>query len=449
MSGMPYTTDLVDYLAGAKLEDFPRTVLESGRRALVNIAGCMVSGSRHPSVDAAWAGLRPFSGAQQATLFGRPARTDAMLASFLNCLSSCIYTYDDAHADAVVHPSGPVACALFALCETKPVSGAEFMEAFILGVEATCRLSMAISVNPARGNIGFSQTGVAAGIGAAVAAAKLLKLERPGISNAIAVALTQASGVRVTQGSAASGLIPAQAAPAGLRAAVLAQSGFTGPSDSLEGKHGFSSMYSLQPSLGYLTRDLGSHFEIDRLTFKPYPCGIVIGPVIDACVALWQPELHPCIEHIDIRVHPVTLALANRQHPQSPLAAQVSLQHWAAFALVYGEATLVALAADALADDRLYRLRQRMRVETDESMEKTAARLSITCSDGRVLSQDVAAGIGSLDNPMTDEQLTLKFRQQCSPSFPAERIEQALASIRRFEALPSAAAVAQAFASIH
>ena len=187
-------------------------------------------------------------------MIGRGHKADALHACLINCLSSSIYSYDDTHAEAVVHPSGPVATAALALAERRPTSGADFLLACALGIELTCRLSKAISVAPAKGTVAWSQTGITAGIGAAVAAAKLLKLDATRLQNAIGIALSQAAGFRVMHATMVSSLMPAQGAQTGLRAALLAERGFTASPVALEGNYGFLEVFAEQPHVAIAGR---------------------------------------------------------------------------------------------------------------------------------------------------------------------------------------------------
>src|SRR5262249_40572650 len=182
-------------------------------------------GSRHDAVNKSWAALQPFAGAEQVTLIGRSQRTDALTAAFINALSCSINAFDDTHAEAIVHPSGPVMAAVLAVAEMQPVTGAGALGAFMLGIEAVCRLSKAISVAPANGDIAWSQTGVTCGIGAALAAARLMQLDLGTARMAVGIAAAGASGIRALHGSMCTAALPAFAGPAGLRAAPLARGG--------------------------------------------------------------------------------------------------------------------------------------------------------------------------------------------------------------------------------
>src|SRR4029077_7262788 len=141
-----------------------------------NIIGCTIGGARHGMVDIADKTLGAFSGPGQSTLFGRGRKADVLHAALINGLASSINSFDDTHEVAVVHPSGPIAAAALALAELRPVSGADLLTAFALGVEMTCRLCLATTVPPADGSFAWSGTGITVGLGAAVAAGRPLWL---------------------------------------------------------------------------------------------------------------------------------------------------------------------------------------------------------------------------------------------------------------------------------
>jgi 2-methylcitrate dehydratase PrpD len=141
------TRTLAHYLVTAKYEDLPANVRKEGVRTLLNWVGVAIGGSHHQTVDIAVAALTPFSGPAQASLFGRRERFDIMNAAFINGVSSHIFDYDDTHLKTIIHPAGPVASAILALSEMQPVSGKEFLNALVLGVETECRIGNAVYPN--------------------------------------------------------------------------------------------------------------------------------------------------------------------------------------------------------------------------------------------------------------------------------------------------------------
>lgn len=418
------TTQLAAYAATAQYSDLPDAVRREALRSVFNILGCTLGGARHQGVDIADTSLGAFTGQPRATLIGRGRKTDALHAALINCLASSIYSFDDTHAQAVVHPSGPVAAAALALAELKPVSGAAFLAAFALGVELECRLCKALTVPPAIGSMAWSGTGITGGMGAAVAAGRLLGLDMAGMRTAIGIALSQAAGFRAMHGSLCTPLMPAQAAQTGLRAALLAQAGFTSSPTALEGRYGYLSVFSEQPDLDALTGGLGERFEILRNTYKPYPCGIVIHPIIDACLELRRlHDLDPAqIAAVAVSASPGAMALCNNRNPKDEMQAHVSLHHWTAVAFIRGTARIQDMdTATAVHDSALMAFQDRVEATLDPSRAADAAEVTVTLTDGMRYTSRIDHGIGSAAVPMTDAQLEVKFAGMAVPVLGEQR----------------------------
>jgi 2-methylcitrate dehydratase PrpD len=417
------TSRLTDYIVAARWSDLPAPVQRETLRSFVNILGCTIGGARHEVVDLADTTLGEYAGAPHATVIGRGHKADALHACLINCLGSSIYSYDDTHAEAVVHPAGPVASAALALAERRPTNGADFLLAFALGVEMTCRLSKAISVSPAKGTIAWSQTGIAAGIGAAVAAAKLLRLDATRLQYAIGIALSQAAGFRVMHATMVSSLMPAQGAQTGLRAALLAERGFTASPAALEGRYGFLEVFAEQAHRPALADGLGERFEILRNTYKPYPCGIVIHPIIDAILQLRREHAIDAasVDRVLIKASPGAMALCDRRNPQNELQAHVSLYHWTAATLIRGTARIHELQDPTVQDPAVMAFQDKVEAIGDPSVTADSAEVTITLKDGRSHACRIDHCIGSAANPMTDAQLTRKFSELAEPVIGATR----------------------------
>jgi 2-methylcitrate dehydratase PrpD len=418
------TTRLAAYAAAAKYSDLPEAVRREAVRSVFNILGCTLGGARHLGVDIADTALSGFTGAPRATLIGRGCKADPLHAALINCLASSIYSFDDTHEQAVVHPSGPVASAALALVEMHPVSGTALLTAFALGVEVECRLCKALTVPPAKGSMAWSGTGITGGIGAAVAAGSLLGLDMAGMRTAIGIALSQAAGFRAMHGSMCTPLMPAQAAQTGLRAALLARAGFTSSPTALEGRYGFLSVFSEQPDLDALTGGLGERFEILRNTYKPYPCGIVIHPIIDACLELRRlHDLDPArIARVAIAASPGAMALCNNRNPQDEMQAHVSLHHWTAVAFVRGTARIQDMDTEtAVKDPALMAFQDRVEATLDATRAADAAEVTVTLTDGMRHTCRIEHGIGSAARPMTDAELEVKFAGMAVPALGEAR----------------------------
>src|SRR5215831_8610509 len=299
------TSALAAWLVAQRLEDVPSDVRREALRALVNIVGCAIGGSGHPAVDIALRALGPFSGPATARILGRSERLDPLHASLMNGISSHVYDFDDTTPRNYSHPSSPVASALFAYASANPVSGREFVHAFILGFEAESRIGNA--VYPAHYDAGWHITGTAGVFGAAVSIGRLTGVSTQQMIWAIGLAATQAAGLREMFGSMGKAFHPGRSAQNGYAAALLAREGFTAGERSLEGPRGFAAVQAARYDLSKITAALGVDFDLRANTYKPFPCGIVIHPTIDGCMQLHQehrfdPEE---VEAVSLRVAPL------------------------------------------------------------------------------------------------------------------------------------------------
>jgi 2-methylcitrate dehydratase PrpD len=443
---MPATTrELADFIVRTRHADLPERVRREGTCAFLNWVGCVLGGCRHDAVAIAVAAAEEFSGEKRASALGRGRILDGMNAAFVNCLASSAHAYDDTHLATVTHPTGPVAAVLLALAERARLTGEAFLTALVLGIEITCRLSTALLVPPARGQVGWYITGVTGGIGAALAAAKALGLDRRQTIWALGLAAAQASGFRQTHATMATAFVPAHAARCGLQAAVLAAHGFTCSDRILEGPHGFAAVFAPEAHLAAATDGLGTQWEMLANTYKPYPCGIVIHPVIDACLQMVQ-ETAPApdaITRVRLGVHPLCLTLCDRPAPADAHEAKVSLQHWTAAALVRRAAGLAEGADDCVCDPAVRALRARIEAVPDPSVGRDGAVVQLELANGRALEKRVEHCVGSLARPMTDAELEAKFMGQALPVL-SEAARAPMHLCWRLEALDDVAEVARA-----
>ena len=443
------TARLADYIVSTGGADLPEAVRHEAVRSFVNIVGCTVGGARHPNVLLADEALAPFAGQAQATLFGRGRRTDILHAALINCFASSIYGFDDTHAQAVVHPSGPVATAALALAELRPVAGHELLTAFALGVEMECRLCKAITIPPAKGSIAWVGTGITGGFGAVVASGKLLRLDATRMRHAIGIALSQAAGFRAVHGTNCTAMLPAHAAQTGLRAAMLAERGFSSSTAALEGRYGYLSVFCEEPDIEVLAGGLGERFELCSNTYKPYPCGIVIHPIIDACLKLRQDHAIPAdrIAHVAIKASAGAMALCDRRTPRDEMEAHVSLYHWAAVAILRGTARMVdADTETAVRDPAVVAFRGRVDAAADQSLASDAAAVTLTMTDGTTLSCQIDHARGSLARPMTDAELDEKCLALAEPVIGMARARAIIERCRNIAVLPDAGDVPRAAA---
>jgi len=420
------TQTLASYIVTSRIESVPQDVRHEARRAIVNYVGCALGGSIDTAVDRAMQALGPYSGKPTASILGRSERMDPLHASLMNGISSHVYDYDDTTPKNYIHPTSPVASALFAYASANPVSGRDFMEAFILGFEAESRIGNA--VYPAHYDVGWHITGTAGVFGAAAAIGKLLSLQGHEMIWAIGLAATQAAGLREMFGSMAKALHPGRAAQNGYAAALLAQAGFTAGEHGLEGPRGFAAVQAAKYDLSKITARLGEDFDLRANTYKPFPCGIVNHPTIDGCIQIHD-EYRPAPDQITavrLRVAPLVMDLCNQQGITKGLQGKFSVYHGAAIGLVRGKAGIQEYTDEAVNDPQIKRVRELVSAVGDPSITEDQAHIEVELVSGVKLTRFVEKSLGNIHCPMSDKQLEVKFRDQAVAALPAAQVEKAI-----------------------
>lgn len=417
------TRILARYAAQSRYEALPQAVRHEGLRAFVNYLGCAAGGAREDNVVMMLKFLAEFNGGAHATVIGHREKLDVLNATFVNCMSSAALAFNDTHYATVAHPTSPVAAALLALGERQPLLGRELLHALILGVEIQCRVGLMLVTPPAQSAVGLSMQGIAGGIGAAVAAGKVLGLDEVHMAVAMGLAANQSAGLRQAQATMASHFTPGHSARCGVQAALLAQRGFECSDNMLEGFKGYAVSFAREPNFAAAVSKLGETFEISALAYKPYPAGVVIHPIIDACLEIVrEPGFDVAnIVRVELDLNPLAAKLTNLMDPKDRGNALVSLQYWTAATLLHKAAGLAQISDEALRDPAIRALRHKVSYNDVDSMGKEAARVRVVMVDGAQFAASVSDCRGSVNRPMSDDDITTKTLGQLQTAYPAAK----------------------------
>ncbi|WP_285424615.1 MmgE/PrpD family protein [Pseudomonas sp. efr-133-TYG-103a] len=401
---------LADFIERATWSDIPAHVRHEAHRALVNYFAVSLAGCSDPDVAKAATLFSRFNAGDEAHVIGRAEVMDMLNAASLNAMSANVFDYDDTHIPTILHPTAPVAAALFALAETRVIGGEQLLLAFVLGVEVECRIAVAIS--PEHYRRGWHITSTCGVFGAAACVGKVLGLDARQLVWAFGNASAQASGLVETLGSAAKSIGVGNAARNGLLSALLAQDGFAGPDQPLEGERGFLNVFGEQPRLDEINTGLGERWALSANTYKPYPCGVVLNPVIQACLELARDRTWALedIERIELTGHPLLRQRTDRPDIRLGRQSQVSAQHAVAVSLATGRAGLAEFSDAAVSDQRLRALYGRLQFVDDADYPVESAQVRIVFHSGSVLTRTLDVSLGSLDAPLSDHFLEDKLR---------------------------------------
>jgi len=450
------TLQLASWATNLTYANLTPGVLTAANKSFYNWAGCAIGGfAFQPAPQIALnTTLSPFSGPATSSILGANGSisrgfADAQVAALVNGIASHVDDYDDTHLETIIHPAGPVASALLSIAEAYgPVTGHDFITAFVAGVEAECKLGL--SVSPEHYDVGWHITSTTGSVGAAVAVGKLLGLDTTHMQHAIGVASTQVVGMQEFFGSDTKSFHIGRAAQGGMMAALLAQNRYTSSLQALEAKYGWLHVVSTRENATAYFDQLGKIWEIEKNTFKPFPCGIVMHPVIDAAIQLSN-EVSPegksinDIDSVELRVNPEVLILTGKTSPQTGLEGKFSIYHAAAIGLLYGEATPSQFTNDVVKNTTVVDMRKKINVTEDDNVSKAEAFVRLKFNDGTTMDKHIEHAKGSIENPLTDEELQKKFMEQVTLAIGGKRAERAYRAFTNVQNMEDVARIRQMY----
>jgi len=445
------TGALADLALGVTAETLPAELRDLARRAVLDYGGCALAGSatEAAAIAAGWVGS--LGGVPEAAVVGSPVRAPAALAALANGVAAHALDLDE-YSPTMTHPSVCLVPALLALGERRGASGRELLAAYVAGAETIVRLGRAL--NPVHYDRGWHATGTLGVIGAAVAAARMLELDRDALRSAVAIAASTSSGLQQNFGSMVKPLHAGHAAFHGVSAAELAARGFGGSDRVLDGRLGLGAV--LSGDSGALTP---AAFAADRwelldtgLVFKRYACCGAIHAALDALLALRREHgLAPeDVTWIGCAVNRRAPDILVHRDPVTGDEGRFSLEHSLAVALADGRAGLAQFTDERVADPALRELTARVEVTVDERLPAEPGRfpatVTVRTAGGERLSLHVDEPRGFPANPLSEAELASKFRECASGRLDGSRVDELLAMLSGFDELPDAGAVSRALA---
>lgn len=426
-------TRTAEFVAALHHYDFdrlpPRTVA-SAKNALGDALGALIAAtsSSYP-VMAQLEQYADFAGGSDASLFGSDKRTDPATAALLNGTLAYYCDIESHHASANVHAIAVVAPAALAIGELQHATGSELIAAVVAGIDVAARVSYALGPGEMYAR-GLHPSTIAGTLGAAVAGAKLLRLDEEQTINALGLAGTSTCGLLSWVDDPSEQSRPLNiglAAQAGAQAALLAHHGFKGPGDIFGGKYPFGPAFTGQWDQEALLKDIGSRYEVTNLFFKRNSCCVFIPAGLDGFTSLLHDGgLDPSeIERVEVRAPMSSYHVVDN----NPLRSHC-MQYVLAVAAYKGSVGFGDIVNDLrLQDDRIRTLAEKIFVIGDESFDRDAAATgqsvasttTITLRDGTTSSREVLHPLGSPDNPLDAQALRAKFDALTAGVLTSER----------------------------
>lgn len=438
---MEESRQLASFVSQLDYEDLPEAVIGKAKALILDQFGCQLAGSVLPWSRKAFEYVVDNKGAgEKSTIVHYGVKTTAQDAAFANACFGNAFLGDDTDSVCHGHLGSIVIPAALALGEGESVSGKEFIRAVVVGYEVASRIGAAAPSAEARGyHPGpiFGTFGAGAGVGA------ILGFNEHQMLNALGIAASHSSGLMEysKSGGNVNRVHAGIAAYGGMRAALLAKRGFTGPGTILEGQRGFINAFSGVAALEEITRDLGIRYRVEYIDLKSHCCCGTSGASLDAVSKILDTHSIKAdqIKEIIAKVTPATYRLTGSiTRPKDITSAQFGGRFGIALRLIEGANTFREYTEENLAKPEILDLESKINIISDATLETVPrsdhpAQLTITLLDGKSFQETVHAPKGSVFNPMTDEEVFGKFRNFASVVLKEPAIEKIADSVFHIE----------------
>jgi 2-methylcitrate dehydratase PrpD len=420
----------------------PPAARVAAARALLDTVGVTLAGAAEPASRIIQRVVQ-HDGAGSCAVLGTAFCATAANAALANGTAAHALDYDDMCFVSLAHPSAPLVAAALAAAETAGASGRALLDAYVVGFEMEGRLGRAM--NPRHYQRGWHCTSTLGTIGAAAAASRLLGLAAAAAGHALAIAASEASGLKENFGTMVKPLHAGLAARNGVVAALLAQAGMTASGAAIDGPQGFLRvMDSEQPSLEAFAADLGTRWEIIEtgITVKLYPSCAGTHPTLDALLDLRRQHGFDArdVEAIEIGVDPIVPTILLYDRPSSGLEGKFSMPFCAAAAVVRGQVGIDTFDTATLRDPAIVAMQSRVTMRVDDTLDASApsltqARVTVRLLDGRVLTASANGARGYPERPPSDEELSAKFLSCATQTLSVSQADAALQMLREIESI--------------
>jgi 2-methylcitrate dehydratase PrpD len=382
------------------------------------------------------AGLRRTGATGEVPVPGRTDTFDPVSAALVTGFAAHLDDFDDTHLATVVHAGASVLGAALAATALRDATGDEMLRAIAAGIELQLRVAVAMS--PSHYDAGWHITGTVGPIGAAMTASMLLGLDAEVAGQALGVASSLTLGHREGFGTMIKPFHPGKAAANGMVAATVSRHGLTASPSAFDGPRGYFTVLAPQLDVGLLVDEWGNRWELLSNTYKPYPCGIVSHPAIEAAEALHAAVgADPAVERVEVTCHPLVVELTGNPDPSDGLAARFSTIHGVACGILDGAVTLDSYEDQHVRSAPVAAMRSRVVLAPDDATARDAVRIEMRLSDGTTVVRTVEHARGSLAMPLSDDRLDEKVVRLVERTL-ANRGKEVVEAARNADSTPSA-----------
>ena len=442
------TRKLAEFSADLTYEDLSPDIVDWAKYLCLDFAGVALNGSTTDSARAVVKAIERLDRPGPSQIIGTSRRTLPEYAAMANGTAFHSIELDDVNNEASLHPGVVAYPTALAMADVVPVDGKSFITSVVAGYDVMVRLGRALKPAEHYGR-GFHPTGTCGAFGAAAVASRLLGLQGDSFAHALGVAGSQTAGSMefLAQGAWTKRLHPGWAAHSGIWAALLAQSGFLGPTTILEGENGFLQGYSGDADPDEVLRGIGEGFLIAQTSIKPHSCCRYNQGPIDCMLELKQANNLQPEEVKSIRVGLLSAGFGlvaypeeQKRNPTSVVDMQFSMPFSAAVALAYGKAGLTEYAPGVPERPIVRELMSKVKCIKDPDLDSAFPRqwrawVEVDTNDGRKLRSEITYPKGDVENGLTWDEMKQKFNDLSAPVVSQQRQSEIVQAVESLETL--------------
>lgn len=439
---MDNTRQLAQFAVQLKYSDLPPSVIEKAKEIALHAWGVQLAASTLPWSKAAYRYVRCQGGMPESTVINYGLKTSAVNAAFANGTFGHGFEMDDNHARTGIKGGCAVVPAALAVGEQQLSTGKEFILATVIAYEVMTRIGL--SVISSHWQRRHHPTGMCGPFGAATAAGRLLRFNEETMLHTISIAAAHSAGLEEAPATGRGHLkriFGGMAASSGIRSALLAREGLTGPETMLEGEKGFCRTFADTPNLAALTAGLGTEWQILNVHYKIYAQDGFIQPMTEALERIVKQHSFSPEDIEEVRAgtsrHAHDHVVGAIREPKDLTSAQFSANFSLALFLVKGNAGFHEYTEESLHDPRILDLSRKVRIEVDEELEREwqrtrprGARVTVRLTSGEAYTECV-----HMLRAMTAEDVKEKFRRLATVIFPDDKVGEIIKTVESLDDL--------------
>ena len=433
--------EFVNYILNAKYQDLPAGVIDTAKHMILTIIGTSIAGATLEGCEALVEQTKGWGGKEEASILLYGGKVPAHNAALVNSYMARALDFDDGIRPGMHVGASAVPAALSASELAEGCNGKEFITALVVGAEVADRINLVSDYD------GFDPTGICSIFAATAAVSRILRLDREQAWNALAIAFNKSGGSFQSniEGALSVRLIQGFVAQGGILSAQLAEKGFTGPKNFLEGIYGYFHLYAKDKYNAFaVTGELGKRFEFSKTMFKKYPsCGDTISSTEAMLDLVRDNDITPDnVAQITIKVTPYAYKLVGGpftigHNPR--VNAQFSIRYCVANALLRKSSRLEHFEEFLINDRKIMDIIEKIRIESDpilDERDETAVEMQVKAKSGDLYNKRIDVAAGFPERPLGTEEIMERFWNctgYAKKPLPQEKVEKLASLIGKLE----------------